>query len=52
MMRTFNCRIVFINEVTLDKLNGQARFSDTTAADDDELILAQELSDRKKRSAI
>lgn len=41
--RTFDCRVVLVDEVALDQLDGQARFTDTTAADDDELVLSQEL---------
>lgn len=41
--RTFNCRIILIDEVALDQLDGQARFTDTTAADNYQLILSQEL---------
>jgi hypothetical protein len=29
--------------MALNQLNGQARFTDTTATDDDELVLSQEL---------
>lgn len=32
---TFNCWVIFVHEVALDELDGQARLSDTTAADDD-----------------
>jgi hypothetical protein len=32
--RTFNGRIIFINEVTLNQLDGEARFSYAAAADD------------------
>lgn len=39
-MRTFNRRVIFIDEVTLDQLNRQARFADATTADNDELVLA------------
>lgn len=40
---TFNRRVIFIDEVTLDQLNRQTRFTDATAANNDELVLAQEL---------
>lgn len=30
--------------MALDQLDGQARFTDTTTADDDELVLSQELT--------
>jgi hypothetical protein len=40
---TFDCRIILIDEMALDELDGQAGFADTTAADDDELVFSQEL---------
>ena len=42
-VRTFNCGIIFIDEVTLDQLDGQAGFSYTTTAYHYELVLSQEL---------
>src|SRR5688572_6619116 len=48
--RTFNRGIVFVDEMALNQLNRQARFTNTTAADDDELVLSQELL-MTKRSA-
>ena len=41
--RTFNCRIIFIDEMALYQLNCQTRLSDTTTAYNDELVLSQEL---------
>jgi len=41
--RTFNRWVVLVDEVALDELDGQARLADTTSADHDELVLAQEL---------
>lgn len=43
MYRTFNRRIIFVDKVALDQLDRQTRLSDTTTADNDELILAQKL---------
>ena len=43
MHRTFNRRIIFVDEVALDQLDRQTRLSDTTTADNNELILAQKL---------
>lgn len=40
---TFDGRIVFIDKVALDELDGQTRFTNSTASDYDELILAKEL---------
>lgn len=40
---TFDGRVIFVDEMALDQLDGQARFTDTTAADNDELVLSQEL---------
>ena len=42
-VQTFNCGVIFIDEVTLDQLDGQAGFSYTTAAYHYELVLSQEL---------
>lgn len=41
--RTFDCGIILVDEVALDQLDGQARFTDTTTADNYQLILSQEL---------
>jgi hypothetical protein len=38
MIRTFYRRVVFINEMTLDELNGETTLSNTTSTDDDELV--------------
>lgn len=43
MIRTFNCGIIFIDEMTLYQLNSQARLSDSTTANNDELVLSQKL---------
>lgn len=43
MKLTFNGRVIFIDEVALNELNGQAGFTDSTASDYDEFILAKEL---------
>ena len=43
MSPTFNCRIIFVHEVTLDQLNREARLSDTAASDNDELVFSLEL---------
>lgn len=40
---TFNGRVVLVHEMTLNQLDGQARFTNTTATNDDELVLSQEL---------
>lgn len=40
---TFDCRVIFVDKVALDKLDGQARFAYTTTADDDELVFSHEL---------
>jgi hypothetical protein len=41
--RTFDCRVILVDEVALDQLDGQAGLADTTTADNDELVLSQEL---------
>jgi hypothetical protein len=44
--RTFDCRVVLVNKVALDELDGQTRLSDTTTTDYYELVLAEELATR------
>lgn len=41
--RTFNRRVVFVYEVTLDELDCETTLSDTTAAHNDELVLSEKL---------
>lgn len=41
---TFNGRIVFVDEVALNQLNGEARFTDATATNNDELVLSHKLA--------
>lgn len=43
MYHTFDRRIIFVDKVALDQLDRQTRLSDTTTADNNELILAQKL---------
>lgn len=40
---TLNGRVVFIDKVALDQLDGQARLAHATAADDDQLVFAEKL---------
>lgn len=40
---TLNGRVVFVDKVALDQLDGQARLSDTTAAYYDQLVLSEKL---------
>lgn len=40
---TFDCGVIFVNEMTLYKLDGQARFAHASTANDDELVLSQKL---------
>jgi hypothetical protein len=42
-MYTFDCGIVFVDEMTLYQLDGETRLSHTTAAHNDELIFSQKL---------
>jgi hypothetical protein len=42
-LRTFDGRVIFVDEVALDKLDGQTTLSDTTATDYHELIFPEEL---------
>lgn len=41
--RTFDCRVVLVDEMALDELDGQTRFTDTTTTNHDQLVLSQEL---------
>lgn len=43
-VRTFDCRVIFIDEVALDKLDCEARFAHTTSTDDNELVFPEELT--------
>lgn len=45
---TFYRRIIFVHEMALDQLNGEAGLSDTTSADNDELVFPEELCGRIK----
>ena len=40
---TFDCGVIFVHEMTLYELDGQARFAHASTADDDELVLSQKL---------
>jgi hypothetical protein len=42
-LRTFDGRIVFVDEMALDELDGQATLSDTTTTDYHELVFPEEL---------
>lgn len=50
--RTFNCGVVFINEVTLDELYCQARLAHTTSTYHHQLVLSKELRRGSKWLAI
>lgn len=38
--RTFNGRVIFVYEMALNELDSQARFTDTTATDDNQLVFS------------
>jgi hypothetical protein len=38
--RTLDCRIVFIDEMTLNQLDCEARLSDTATTDNHQLVLS------------
>lgn len=40
---TFNCRIIFVDEVALYQLDGQTGLSDSSSAYNDELVFSQKL---------
>lgn len=46
---TFNCRVVFVDKVRLDQLDGQARFAYTASTDNDQLVFSQELLHQKEK---
>lgn len=47
--RTFYCRVILVNEMALDQLNGQARLSNTTSANNHQFVLPEKL-DSEMRS--
>lgn len=49
-MLTLDGRVVLVYEVALDQLDSQTRLSDSTAADDYQLVLSEKLA-RVSRSA-
>lgn len=42
-LRTFDGRVIFVDEVALDELDGQTTLSNTTTTDYDELVFPEEL---------
>ena len=42
-MRTLNSRVVFVDEMALDQLDGETRLADTTTADHDQLVFSRKL---------
>lgn len=44
---TFDCGIIFIDKMTLNQLDGQARLSDATTAYDDKFVFSEELEKRE-----
>ena len=42
-MHTLNRGIIFVDEMALDQLDGEARFTDTSSADHNQLVLPEEL---------
>ena len=42
-MRTFDCRVVFVDEVTLDELDCEAALSHSTASYHHQLVFPEEL---------
>ena len=40
---TFNGWVILVDKVALDQLDGQARLSDTTSADYDQLVFSEKL---------
>lgn len=50
-VRVLDCWVVFVDEVTLNELNGEGRFTDTTTADNYQLVFPQELRPRHSLSS-
>lgn len=46
MRRTFDCRVVLVEEVVLDHPDGEARFTHTTAADHHQFVFSRNLRPR------
>lgn len=42
-MPTFNCWVVLVDEMALDQLNRETRFTNTTSTDNHQLVFSQEL---------
>lgn len=42
-LRTFDGRVIFVDEVALDELDGQTTLTNTTTTDDYELVFPKEL---------
>ena len=40
MSPTFDCRVIFVHEVALNQLDGEAWFSDTSTSDNNQLVLS------------
>jgi hypothetical protein len=51
-VHTFDGRVVFVNEVALDQLYGQAGLAHTAAADHHQLVLAKKLRETGTLAAI
>lgn len=45
--RTFNGRVILVDEVALDQLDGQAGFTHASAADHHQLVFSEELGRRQ-----
>ena len=43
VMRTFNCRIVFVDEVTLDELDCETTLAHASSSDNHQLVFPEEL---------
>ena len=51
VLRTFNRRVVFIDEVALDQLDGEATLSHASSADDHQLVFSEKLARVSDRGA-
>lgn len=50
-VRVLDCWVVFVDEVTLNELNGEGRFTNTTTANNYQLVFPQELRPRHSVSS-
>lgn len=48
--RTLDCWIILVDEMALDQLDGEARFTDATTSDHHQLVFSEELCRQAEKS--